>query len=174
MFTVLAWVIVGLGVSAFAACLGKGKGYRTALDTTAGLVGALTGGFLAVLLEGGNAGLGESILAALLGACLFIPTMRLVAPIGKESRGEGGRHGPQRPPEPAVRDHHGAMGSPHDRSAPPFPLILYLVPGEPVVDEHGSLPGSGRSISEPLAPSGPGQRALGGPMLAKPTEGGIS
>ena len=77
---VIAWIVLGLLVGALAQ-VPLGRGYSLVGDLLLGFVGALVGGLLVALLYDvqGEGGLSSSLVAAFVGAVIFLAGRRAVA-----------------------------------------------------------------------------------------------
>ncbi len=76
---VIAWLAVGLVAGWLAGRVLRGRGYGTAVDLLAGLIGAAVGGLSIGLLVAGDVGFWGSIVVAFVGACVLIAVVRFVA-----------------------------------------------------------------------------------------------
>jgi uncharacterized membrane protein YeaQ/YmgE (transglycosylase-associated protein family) len=78
---IISWLVVGLIAGWLAGQVMRGGGYGLLGDIFVGVVGALLGGFLAVIMFGGDylSGINLStILVAFLGSIVFIAILRML------------------------------------------------------------------------------------------------
>jgi uncharacterized membrane protein YeaQ/YmgE (transglycosylase-associated protein family) len=77
---IIAWIVVGILAGFLAGVIMKGGGFGLIGDLICGLAGALIGGFVLGFFVEGDMGFWGSIGVSLIGACILIFFIRMVAP----------------------------------------------------------------------------------------------
>ncbi len=74
----IGWIIIGLIAGVVAGMVMRGGGYGIIGDIVVGIIGALVGGFILSFVGVGANGFWESLVTAIIGACILIAILRAV------------------------------------------------------------------------------------------------